>query len=64
MARIDMAATGKKIRDLRVKAGMTIKDIQDACGGNGNQCLQLAKREGYPHSGQPGNPGADMEYQD
>ena len=29
---IDMAATGRKIHDLRVAAGMTIRDIQDACG--------------------------------
>ena len=29
---IDMAATGRNIRNLRVAAGMTIRDIQDACG--------------------------------
>ena len=29
---IDMAATGKNIRAMRVAAGMTIKDIQDVCG--------------------------------
>ncbi len=29
---IDMAATGRKIHDLRVAAGMTIRDIQNACG--------------------------------
>jgi transcriptional regulator with XRE-family HTH domain len=29
---IDMAATGRRIHDLRVAAGMTIRDIQDACG--------------------------------
>ena len=28
---IDMAATGRNIRAMRVAAGMTIKDIQDAC---------------------------------
>ena len=29
---IDMAATGRNIHDLRVAAGMTIRDVQDACG--------------------------------
>ena len=29
---IDMAATGRNIHDLRVAAGMTIRDIQAACG--------------------------------
>lgn len=29
---IDMAATGRNIRNLRVAAGMTIRDVQDACG--------------------------------
>lgn len=32
MACVDMIATGQRIHDLRVKAGMTIKNIQDACG--------------------------------
>lgn len=32
MAQIDMIATGQRIRDMRMKAGMTIKDIQNACG--------------------------------
>lgn len=30
---IDMVKTGKKIRQLRIDAGMTIRDVQDACGG-------------------------------
>lgn len=32
MACVDMIATGQRIHDLRIKAGMTIKNIQDACG--------------------------------
>lgn len=32
MATIDMAATGRNIRAMRMKAGMTIKDVQNACG--------------------------------
>ena len=32
MPTIDMAATGRNIRAMRMKAGMTIKDVQDACG--------------------------------
>ena len=29
---IDMAATGRNIKDMRMAAGMTIRDIQNACG--------------------------------
>ena len=32
MVTIDMKRTGNKIRDMRKKSGMTIKQIQDACG--------------------------------
>ena len=32
MPTIDMAATGRNIHDMRVAAGMTIKNVQDACG--------------------------------
>ena len=32
MVTIDMKGTGNKIRDMRKKSGMTIKQIQDACG--------------------------------
>ena len=32
MVTIDMKGTGNKIRDMRKKTGMTIKQIQDACG--------------------------------
>lgn len=32
MACVDMIATGQRIHDLRINAGMTIKNIQDACG--------------------------------
>lgn len=31
MVTIDMKGTGNKIRDMRKKSGMTIKQIQDAC---------------------------------
>lgn len=48
MARIDMAATGKKIRDLRVKAGMTIKDIQDACGVTATSVCNWQKGKAIP----------------
>ena len=32
MVTIDIKGTGNKIRDMRKKSGMTIKQIQDACG--------------------------------
>lgn len=32
MPTIDMAATGKKITDLRIEAGMTVKNLQDIFG--------------------------------
>ena len=32
MGTINMKGTGNKIRDMRKKSGMTIKQIQDACG--------------------------------
>lgn len=32
MAAINMTATGRRIHDLRVQKGMTIKEIQNACG--------------------------------
>ena len=32
MACVDMIATGQRIHELRIKTGMTIKNIQDACG--------------------------------
>lgn len=32
MVTIDMKGTGNKIRDMRKKSGITIKQIQDACG--------------------------------
>ena len=32
MPTIDMAATGRNIRDKRIKAGMTVTDVTDACG--------------------------------
>ena len=32
MVAVDMTAAGKKIHEMRVAAGMTIRDIQNACG--------------------------------
>ncbi len=32
MPTIDMPATGRKIHDMRIAAGMTIRHVQDACG--------------------------------
>lgn len=32
MVTIDMDKTGKKIKEIRKKSGMTIKQVQDACG--------------------------------
>ena len=32
MPTIDMAATGRNIKDRRVKAGMTVADVTNACG--------------------------------
>lgn len=33
MPGIDMTATGQRIRQMRCASGMTIKDVQNACGG-------------------------------
>ena len=32
MCTIDVPATGKRIRQLRIESGMTIADLQKACG--------------------------------
>ena len=32
MPTIDMAATGRNIRDRRMRAGMTVADVTNACG--------------------------------
>ena len=32
MVTIDMDKTGKKIKEIRKRSGMTIKQVQDACG--------------------------------
>ena len=32
MVTIDMDKTGKRIKEIRKKSGMTIKQVQDACG--------------------------------
>ena len=32
MVTIDMEKTGKKIKELRKKSGMTIRQVQEACG--------------------------------
>lgn len=36
---IDMAKTGQKIMDLRMKSGMTVKDIQDVFGFTSPQAV-------------------------
>lgn len=48
MAMIDMAATGRNIREMRVKAGMTIKDIQDACGVTSTSVCNWQKGKSVP----------------
>ena len=32
MVTIDMDKTGKRIKEIRKRSGMTIKQVQDACG--------------------------------
>ncbi len=48
MASIDMVATGQKIHDMRVAAGMTIKDIQDACGITSTSVCNWQKGKSMP----------------
>lgn len=48
MATIDMVATGQNIHDLRVKAGMTIKDLQDACGVTSTSVCNWQKGKSIP----------------
>ena len=36
---IDMAATGRNIADMRKKAGMTVRDLQDILGFNTPQAI-------------------------
>lgn len=45
---IDMAATGRNIRAMRVAAGMTIKDIQDACGVSATAVTKWQKGHAVP----------------
>ncbi len=45
---IDMQATGQRIRQLRVNAGMTIKDIQDACGITSTSVCNWQKGKALP----------------
>ena len=48
MAQIDMIATGQRIRDMRMKAGMTIKDIQNACGVTATSVCNWQKGKAMP----------------
>lgn len=48
MATIDMIATGQNIHDMRVKAGMTIKDVQDACGITSTSVCNWQKGKSVP----------------
>lgn len=45
---IDMQATGQRIRQLRINAGMTIKDIQDACGITSTSVCNWQKGKALP----------------
>ena len=45
---IDMQATGQHIRQLRINAGMTIKDIQDACGITSTSVCNWQKGKALP----------------
>ena len=45
---IDMAATGQNIRAMRIAAGMTIKDIQDACGVSATAVTKWQKGRAVP----------------
>lgn len=45
---IDMQATGQRIRQLRVNAGMTIKDIQDVCGITSTSVCNWQKGKALP----------------
>lgn len=48
MACVDMIATGQRIHDLRIKAGMTIKNIQDACGITATSVCNWQKGKSVP----------------
>lgn len=48
MATIDMVATGKNIRDMRIQHKMTIKDIQDACGVTSTSVCNWQKGKSMP----------------
>lgn len=48
MATIDMIATGKNIRDMRIRHKMTIKDIQDACGVTSTSVCNWQKGKSMP----------------
>lgn len=45
---IDMQATGQRIRQLRINAGMTIKDIQNACGITSTSVCNWQKGKALP----------------
>ena len=45
---INMAATGRKIHDLRVAAGMRIRDVQDACGVSATAVTKWQKGHAVP----------------
>lgn len=48
MATIDMIATGQNIHDIRVQNGMTIKDVQDACGISSTSVCNWQKGKAIP----------------
>ena len=48
MVTIDMKGTGNKIRDMRKKSGMTIKQIQDACGISAAAVCKLQNGQALP----------------
>ena len=48
MPMIDMVATGKNIRNFRIAAGMTIKDIQDVCGVSAAAVTKWQKGDAIP----------------
>ena len=45
---IDMAATGQNIRDMRMAAGVTIKDMQDKIGVSAQAICKWQKGDAMP----------------
>ena len=48
MVVVDMTATGKKIHEMRVAAGMTIREVQEACSVSAAAVTKWQKGQSIP----------------